>query len=439
MKKLLLASTALLGLVAAATPAAAEINMDLGGHFRGYGVYNNNDEVGAGDSIREFDFRRDTEVHFTGEATSDNGLTVGAHYEGFVGGDIATDEAYAYFSGNWGRVNFGSEDGAAYLLQVAAPSADSNVDGLRVGVQSINADGAGVVSGQTYQYIAAAPLSNSPAFSNSYTGVFTDRFSSTTAGVGSRLLDYDHADFQDTERLTYLSPKYMGFQAGVSFAPEAGQKVIGNGLSAAAQDDDAGDYENLWELALRWDGEFEGFGISTGGAWSHGSLENGTPGALVIAGNDDGTLTGAEITSLTNAMTDDLETWNAGLNVAFQGFSVGGAYLRSETSFGATGNFDDDVATANTTVNRDLEADTWVIGAAWDNGPYHLGVSYLDQDVDHGTASIEADKTTLGAGYTYGPGMSFRGALAFGSVEDNVGAATDEDFTQVTVGTDIQF
>jgi hypothetical protein len=438
MKKLLLASTALLGFVAAATPAAAELNLDLGGHFRGYGVYNDND----GANVREFDFRRDTEVHFTGEATSDNGLTVGAHYEGFVGGDIATDEAYAYFSGNWGRVNFGSEDGAAYLLQVAAPSADSNVDGLRVGVQSINADGA-QVAGLTAQTPAAYRTGNFPTVgANSlvgYTGVFTDRFSSNVAGTGSLLLDYDHADFQDTERFTYLTPKYMGFQGGISYAPEAGQKVIGNGLSAAGSDNDTNQFDDLWELAARWDGEMEGFGVSTGAGWSRGSLENATAGVLVDTGNNAGGLLDAEITSVTNNLTDDLDTWNAGLNVAFQGFSVGGAYLNSQTAMGATGDWDDTNATPDTTVNNDVEAETWVIGAAWDNGPYHVGVSYLDQQIDMGPESVEADKATIGAGYTYGPGMSFRGAVAFGSVEETMGANTDEDYTQVTVGTDIQF
>lgn len=393
MKKLLLASTALLGLVAAATPAAAEINLDLGGHFRGYGVYNDNDEVGAADSLHSFDFRRDTEVHFTGEATSDNGLTVGAHYEGFVGGDIATDEAYAYFSGNWGRVNFGSEDGAAYLLQVAAPSADSNVDGLRTNIQNINATGLDVAT------LGATGVSG-------YTGVFTDAFSTNVAGAGSLLLDYDHADFQDTERLTYLTPKYMGFQGGLSYAPEAGQKIIGNGLAQATQDDDVNEFENLWEASARWDGEFEGFGISAGAGYSTASVEQES----VVAGD----------------VADDLDTWNAGLNVAFQGFSVGGAYLSSDTEIG------------DGAAGTDLESDTWVIGAAWDNGPYHVGVSYLDQEIDVAAATIDADKTTIGAGYTYGPGMSFRGAVAFGSVDENI-TPTDEDFTQVTVGTDIQF
>ncbi len=393
MKRLLLASTALIGFVAATSPAVAEINMDLGGHFRGYAVYNDNDEVGAADSLHSFDFRRDTEIHFTGEATSDNGLTVGAHYEGFVGGDIATDEAYAYFSGNWGRVNFGSEDGAAYLLQVAAPSADSNVDGLRVNVQNINATG-----------LDAATVGVSGV--TGYTGVLTDAFSSNVAGAGSLLLDYDHADFQDTERLTYLSPKYMGFQGGLSYAPEAGQKLIGNGLAQATQDDDVNEFEDLWEASLRWDGEFEGFGISAGAGYSNASVEQES----VVLGD----------------AADDLDTWNVGLNVAFQGFSVGGAWLNSDTEVG------DGAAGA------ELESDTWVIGAAWDNGPYHVGVSYLDQEIDVAGAEIEADKATIGAGYTYGPGMSFRGAVAFGSVDENI-TPTDEDFTQVTVGTDIQF
>lgn len=413
MKKLLLASTALLGLVAAATPAAAEINMDLGGHFRGYGVYNDNDEVGAADSQREFNFRRDTEIHFTGEATSDNGLTVGAHYEGFVGGDIATDEAYAYFSGNWGRVNFGSEDGAAYLLQVAAPSADSNVDGLRTNVQSINATGLSTGAGGLGGIIQFENDGGTTQVSG-YTGVFTDRFSSNVAGAGSLLLDYDHADFQDTERLSYLSPKYMGFQGGLSYAPEAGQKIIGNGLAAAAQDDDQSEYEDLWEAAARWDGEFEGFGISAGAGYSTAGIEADGAGA-----------------ALAGEAADDIDTWNVGLNVAFQGFSVGGAWLNSETAVGNGG--------AVGSGDADLESDTWIVGAAWDNGPYHVGVSYLDQEIDRGaTDTVEADKTTIGAGYTYGPGMSFRGAVAFGSVDENV-TPTDEDFTQVTVGTDIQF
>ncbi len=381
MKKYLVASTALLSAMLA-MPAQAELNLDLGGHFRGYGAFTDVDGSAAIGSTQDFELRRDTEVHFTGEATSDNGLTVGVHYEAMVGGDIVTDEAYAYFAGNWGRFNLGSEDGAAYLLQVAAPSGDSNVDGLRTNIQTITATGltAPFVLGDT-----------------TYTGGLGDVFSSSLGGTGARTLDYDHADFQDTDRLTYLTPKFSGFQGGVSYAPQSGQRLTGNGLSATATD--AGtEYENLWEAAARWDGEFEGFGLSAGAGYSTAE----SAGAAAIDG--------------------DINTWNAGLNVAFQGFSVGGAYLSTEAEDSA----------------GDIDADTWVVGAAWDNGPYHVGVSYLDQDGDVAGTDVESDRWAVGAGYTYGPGMSFRGGVTTGSVEEAAGP-TDEDFTQVTIGTDIQF
>jgi hypothetical protein len=411
MKKVLLAGTALLGLAAVSAPAQAEINLDLGGYFRGYGVFADSDEVGtagASDDLRQFDFRRDAEVHFTGEAVADNGLTVGVHAEVALGGNSSVfndgngdgaidagetitegeslvDEVYMYLSGNWGRVNFGSEDGAAYLLQVGAPSADSNVDGLRTQIQAIN------------------------------TELFTDALAGGVFNAGGTFtLDYDNADFENTDRLTYLTPKWNGFQAGVSYAPEVGQNRIGNNTAGMEFEDDAGQFEDLWEIGARYDGEFEGFGVSVGGGYAHASAE-GTVGVGGLAAGDLG--------------SDDLETWNAGLNVSFQAFSVGAAYL--DTNNGAGG------------VGIDADTDTWVVGAAWDNGPYHLGATWMDaeaeEDVFGSNGDAELDRLTLGGAYTYGPGMSFRGAVAFGSGEETVGADTDEDFTQVTVGTDIQF
>lgn len=360
MKKYLVATTALLSAVIA-MPAHAELNLDLGGHFRGYGVYADDNTAGA----REFGLVRDTEVHFTGEATSDNGLTVGVHYETVLGDtNLESDEAYAYFAGNWGRVNLGKEDGAAYLLQVAAPSADSNVDGLRTNIQGINTLGAA--------------------------------------------LDYDHADFRGSQRVTYLTPKFSGFQAGVSYATDDSDVATGGGTGVTGLGfDTANDFENMWEAGVRWDGEFEGFGLSAGAGYSTAEVQ-ALP-AAAVAGDFAG----------------DVDTWNAGLNVAFSGFSVGGAYLNSQT----------DVFTGAATQDE-AETDTWVIGAAWDNGPYHVGASYLNSELEVAGVSTEADRYTVGAGYTYGPGMSFRGAVAFGDTEV---AGVDEDFTQVTVGTDIQF
>lgn len=374
MKKVLLASTALAAAFFA-TPAQAELELGLGGHFRGYGVYADQDDnfggAGVSAALREFDLRRDAEVHFTGEATTDNGLTVGVHHEMAMEDDAAAtgndaNETYMYVSAGWGRVNVGSEDGAAYLLQVAAPSADSNVDGLRTYIEGIN-------------------------------------------GLNSGGWGYDHADFRDTDRLTYLTPKFNGFQAGVSYAPEAGQNAVGNNVAGMDTDNDDDEFDGLWEVAARWDGEFSGFGLSLGGGYSQADIE--ATGGLY---------------------TDDVETWNAGLNVAFSGFSVGAAYRTTEVGLDLTS-----IGLAN----DDVERDTWAVGAAWDNGPYHAGVSYLNTQYEQDglAGELEADRWTVGGGYTYGPGMTFRGSVSVFGEDLTDAGETDDNATQVAIGTDIQF
>lgn len=426
MKKILLAGTAIVGAAVLASPAQADLKIDLGGHFRGYAVYNDQDEAStgaAGDELRNFEFKRDMEVHFSGETTTDSGLTVGVHAEldlgseqrsgaGVTGNPAQTgtgsfsaftgtnndlsnlDEAYIYFSGGWGRVNFGSEDGAAYLLQVAAPSADSNVDGMRVYVQALNAD-----------------VWDDGVANNSILG---------TNGLDFNVrLGYDNAFFRDTDRLTYLTPKWNGFQAGVSYAPEAGQGNVDGAFEGASLSDNTVDFEDLWEVAARWDGEFEGFGISAGLGYANASATNETAAGVGAFGSD------------------DFQSWDAGLNVSFNDFSVGVAYLNADTGV-------DEAAGAG----NSAEIETWTVGAAWDNGPYHLGATWYNTEIGNnayglglaGTDDVEIDRWTVGGGYTYGPGMTFRGSVAFGDVEASSGAAADDtDFIQVGIGTDVNF
>jgi outer membrane protein OmpU len=121
----------------------------------------------------------------------DNGLTVGAHIESGADNEdgFAVNETYAYFSGGWGRVNFGSEDGAAYLLQVEAPSADDNLDGIRQFVNPIN--------------YAAIETGGSLAALN------------VAASGSAGGLDYDQDISGAADKLTYLSPIMNGFQVGL--------------------------------------------------------------------------------------------------------------------------------------------------------------------------------------------------------------------------------
>ncbi len=333
MKKVLLTGAALVAV--ATSPAMAEgLKLDLSGYAKAYGVYNT-----GGNDTRNFDLRKETEIHFTGETTLDSGLTVGAHVEvGADAADNAVDESYIYMSGGWGRVNVGEEDGVAYLLQVAAPSADSNIDGLR-------------------QYV-------------------------TASGAGQ--LDYDHTAPVNPKaaKVSYMTPVFSGFQAGVTYTPSISDQD--DALTAMSTENDDTNYDDGVEVAVRYEGAYEGVGVAFGAGM-------GTYNAEGIATIDDAT------------------TYNVGLDLDFAGFGVGAAYL-NEDSTGAN-------LTGESTV---------VVGADYQMGAYKLGVSYLAQD------DADTDRYTAGASYSYGPGMSFRGAV---SVLDT----TADDETQVTLGTQINF
>lgn len=356
MKKVLLSGVALLAM---ATSAQAEgLKLDLAGMFKGYAVYNNQDEA-AGVSLDKTNIRKETEVHFTGETTLDSGLTVGVHIEADVDRDdaFATEEAYMYLSGGWGRVNFGEEDGAGYLLQVAAPSADANIDGLR-------------------QYITTYNLTGNAAGANNANG----------------RLDYDMVSPANTynNKLTYMTPVFNGFQAGVSYVPTASDDDNGN--AGVAVDNTAGDYEDGIELAARYEGAFEGVGLAFGAGYATYDREAKAAGQ------------------------DDSKQWNVGLDLDFAGFGLGVAYL--DNNRGLTGSNDQT---------------TWVVGADYQLGAYKLGASYLTQETETAGADADIDRWTVGASYSYGPGMSFRGSVSMIDNDNSI------DSTQISLGTQVNF
>ena len=352
MKKLLLAGVAM-GSVALAAPAHADIDLEVSGYFKGYGVFVDQDET-AGTDVNDFDFIRDTEIHIGGETVLDNGLTIGTHFEFDVDGADSTevDESYVYFSGNWGRVNFGNEDGVGYLLQVAAPSADSNVDGIR-------------------QYVSPFVTTG---------GVFAP-------AEGS--LDYDMDPTAKADKLTYLSPIMNGFQAGVSFSPDTD-----NAASFSVGTESAG-IDETYEIALRYEGQFQNVGVIAGAGYSHG--ENNSAAATA----------------------DDRDAWNIGLDLDISAFGIGAIY------------------TEDSTATEDRDRETFVIGADYTTGPFKIGISYLNSEEEtSATTEDEFDRFSGGVVYNYGPGMSFRGSIHH--LESDNGT-TDGDGTAVLLGTQVNF
>jgi hypothetical protein len=405
MKKLLVGTAAIGLAMAVAAPAKAEVKLGLDGYFKGYVDYTSQTHANTtGNTVKNnhVDILRDTEVHFTGETTLDNGLTVGAHIEATAdtGDNFGVDESYGYFSGAWGRVNLGTEDGANYLLQVAAPSADSNLDGLR-------------------QYIQ--PVDYNTGRGNLATAVF---------GVGSLTgmtdgVDYDNDVTRNTDKITYLTPVFQGFQAGVSYTPSVGALNGGGTLTGATGlspsrgangnsvfGTAAANYNAAWEGALRYEGNFQGVGLTLGGGYSRVQLEHDAGSAF-----------------------DNYTEWNLGAAATWEAFGLGVVYTKNNNGLD------------NNNLNR-----TWVVGADYTTGPYKLGISWLNNHnndaaqlntvtgaVIGGRFSSDAtNRYTGGVVYTYGPGLTFRGSVSY--IKNNFsGIQTDVHGTTGLIGTQIEF
>lgn len=380
MKKILLSSAALVGVAFAAAPAMAQVDVTVGGHTKNYLGWAKQDHAARPASdAKTFDMLRESELHFNAEGTADNGLTYGFHVEAEVdGGDgFAVEESYLYLSSSLGRVNLGSEDGANYLLQVAAPSADANVDGLRQYINPVN--------------YSAAVLGGSPL-------------------AGLARVDYANDATAQAEKITYLSPNYAGFQFGVSYTPSVGNgnsvgtagfapKVVG-GVGAPSLDD-------AYEGAVRYEGTFNNVGFAVGGGYTHVENKGRSPAVGVVN------------------RQDDVAQWNLGTDLDIGAFGLGAVYTRTNN----VGGF------------KDVDARTWVVGADYTTGPFQFGASYLNNDSEQqgNNASIDTDRYTGGVVYTVTQGLTLRGSISYIQHDVPGVGAVNKDIDATSVLGGIQF
>lgn len=384
MKKTLLASAAIAALVLASAPAAAQMELTIGGHSKNYiGFLDQDDIAGGANDTRDFDMQRETELHFNGESTLDNGLTFGFQVEAEVdaGDDANTiEESYIYLSGTWGRLNLGSEDGAAYLLQIAAPSADANIDGIRQYINPVNYT--------NIQNVAAAVAAGSAA--------------GTPAGAtGLDGFDYDQDITGVAEKITYLSPNFNGFQLGASYTPDVGDAnsadSVGVGFNA---DNVANTLGEAYEFGARYEGVMSNFGYAIGAGYTHVENENATTTA------------------------GDYDAWNVGLDLDIGAFGIGAVYV-------------DEDQENNVAPGAASDVQTWVVGVDYTTGPFKFGASYYTQDDETvGANELETERYTAGVIYTAGPGLSFRGSVSH--IDHEVGAV-DADATSFLGGVQINF
>ncbi len=359
MRKLLI-STSAIALVGgiASQAAAADWDVRIGGYMEQFVAYADSDVSGfSGDSFGGIDSKQDSEIHFKPSITLDNGLKIGAdiQLEGFQNGD-QIDESFLFIRGSFGEILLGSENSAGYKMTYAAPD---------VTFLNIN-------SGSHTSFI---PFSGSVANNGTTLNVGDDLFRGT---LGTTFLENDRNN--DAQRITYFTPRFAGFQVGVSYARDANQDS-----NAQVNCNDA--TCNYFDVGANYLNSFGGFDLGVSGRWG-------------IGVND---VAGAQ----------NPQIWSAGLTMGFAGVTIGGSFAEQNNS---TSGDDDGIA--------------YDAGISYETGPWGFSFTYFHgENVDDENAAAltgndeEQDAFLLGASYKLAKGVKLNAFGAYVDFDEETGDA----------------
>lgn len=361
MKRALLSSTALIAASVAASDAAANVQLGLGGYYgaaAGF-VFDQDDEAGEpGDNSSSDVFRQDVEVYFHGEATLDNGLIVGAtiQLEGQQSDD-QIDEVWAYFKGGWGELRFGDDDDAYEQLAYLIPTA-SNIFGV-----------------------------DTPYFE------FANNFGGNGAWAQTNNTIRELSG--DATKIIYFSPTFGGFNFAVSWAPDRrGEDQYSgipnsNGPGGTTFNNNSGQADDVIAAAINFEHDFNGVTLVLGLGGGHGYWERNA------AGQD-----------------DDVWLGRGHVIVSFGGFTIGvaGEYI---TNFQSSNSTDPDTWSAG--VGATYNWDAWTVGLAWSHGNY--------ESFDNGKDTDKLDIIQITGRYDLGPGISLDGMLGYNRYNSNTSSA----------------
>lgn len=268
MRKILLATSALVaGSAVAASASAAEApTVSLSGGIDIQYVSETNDQSKARvDSLGYLPFM--TALIWDVNAEADNGLAYGGRIDWRPTTDNL-DEIWLDFSGSFGKVVLGNDDGVG----------DDNVP-----------QGGSVLVG-----------------SFGWTGTYLAGSAAGVGGVGSSTFNSGFGT-SDAAKVSYYTPSFGGFSGGVSWTPDSsisGTTTTTANLTTGAVSSSTADnaFDNHWELMASYSGELAGASVTVAGLYKNADASAAT----------------------TN---EDVSAWELGTKVGIAGFSIGANYF----------------------------------------------------------------------------------------------------------------
>lgn len=301
-------------------------------------------------------------IDVVAEGVLDNGLKVGVDAKLALGSDsFQTNPAannngsasfrqlFSYVEGNYGRVEIGGTDGAAFKMHFTSPWF---VPG----------------NGVDYPNISNAGTTYSPAMPITYSVMATN-----------------------ANKITYFTPRIMGFQLGGSFTPTVVNSLThANGLGLVSKA--SLPIRDVREIALNYVGTFGGVDFGADGFYTMGT---------------------------SNLSSNEPKEYGAGTNIAFQGFTLGGAWAKAKDL--------DSTLTGKPIAREDRT--TWTAGLSYATGPWTVGLAYLHSSVTSPNyiGSFDGRKSSTlqtGGGYELGSGVKLGLDLLYEKNKQFSGAPT---------------
>jgi len=352
MRKILLGTTAVIGMAALASEAMAQTapTVRIAGYMRFN--YANVDQKTAQKEDRfvkldSNDFSQEAEVDVLVEGTAANGIVYGAQIEiqfdrGSNRDQTTTadlDEAFLFLrSESLGVLQLGNNEGIANQLAVG------QITGWATG--GVDGDINDFMVGTTHTYFTF--------------------------------------DTGDNTKINYRSPSFFGFDFGGSFAFNKSEGTLecgslGTSCQRLSEADGIARAKDIYELAARYTGNFAGFGVSGG------------VGYIGSSAVDARTAQGASF--------DGVSLVNIGLSASFAGFTVGGHYI-----FGSGNGADTPLPSSGN--NDDMKQ--YFFGAEYKIGAFRIGAHYFNNEYE-GSIANAADREdkgyAVGGNYTLAPGL----------------------------------
>ncbi len=344
MKNLLLGTTAVLGSLALVAQAeASPLTVTVGGEV-GYQLGYTNEDLDS--DLQKFGSQRLTEITLGAKGVASNGLEYGANLsletDRFEASDDILFIGSVFAQSELGRLEAGNQESVTSQMAIFAPSDF----------------GTGGIAGDYLHFVST----------NGGASLFR-RDGNTDLVTAER--GYLQFNSDESNKINYVSPEFAGFQFGFTYAPmgdDTRRGVDRDKLNAVGSTSRGiANFKNIYEVALAYTGEFGGLGVGLYGGYVGGSARD-------TGGTD----------------FRDLRTYQVGLELAFQGFTVGGGYVDN----GKSG-----YLTASTNNNRSR---AWNAGVQYETGPFVVGVNYLNSR-NEGDTTVAADNKVdvYSGGVTY--------------------------------------